>query len=101
LINTTELPLEVLGSDNITSLNSATKLTGIPAGATIVHLTATTQNVRVTLDGTTPTASVGERIVAGGETRKFNLTDLSNIQVIEETASASLHVNYFRPKAIG
>lgn len=99
--NVKQYPLEALGGVNLTSLATATGLTNIPRGTTIVRVTATTQNVRVTFDGTTPTAAVGERVVAGGETREFNVTNPENIQVIEEAASAALYVTYFRYKTSG
>lgn len=100
--NVSQLPLEALGSVNMTSLASATGLTAIPSGATIVRLTATTQSVRATFDGTTtPTAAIGDRIVAGGETVEISLTDLSKVQVIQESATASLFVAYFRPRPTG
>jgi hypothetical protein len=99
--NVSQLPLEALGDVNMTSLATAIALTGRPAHATIVRLTATTQSVRITYGGTTPTAAIGDRIVAGGETIEISMTDLSLIQVIEEAASASLYVAYFRPQPVG
>ena len=99
--NVIQHPMEPLGSVNITSLSSAVGLSSIPSGATMVRLSAVTQNVRITFDGTTPTASVGNRILATGEDLEISLTDLTKIQVIEETASASLYVSYFRPKTTG
>lgn len=99
--NVSQFPLEAIGSANMTTLSAAIGLTAIPSGATIVRLTATTTSVRVTYDGTTPTAAIGDRVVADGETVEISLTDLSAIQVIEEAASASLYVAYFRPKATG
>lgn len=99
--NVKQYPLEALGSVNLTSLSSASRLTSMPQGTTVVRVTATTENVRVTFDGTTPTSTVGERVVAGGETREFHVTNPENIQVIEEGASAALYVTYFRYKISG
>ncbi len=99
--NVKQYPLEALGSVNLTSIATASRLTSIPAGTEVVRVTATTQNVRVTFDGTTPTASVGERIVAGGETREFIVTNPEKIQVIQEAATAALFVTYFRYKTTG
>lgn len=101
MINVAQLPLEPLGSTRMATLSAALKLTKIPAHATVAWLTADTQPVRVTVDGTTPTSTVGNLIDAGTEGVILNLVDLTVIQVIETAASAALNVSYFRPKAIG
>ena len=101
MLNVAQLPLEPLGSTRMATLNLAIRLTKIPSGATIAWLTADTQSVRVSVDGTTPTSLVGNLIVADNEGVILNLVDLSVIQVIEASASAVLNVSYFRPKPVG
>jgi hypothetical protein len=83
------------------TLTAALGLSAIPRGATFAWLSADTQAVRITLDGTTPTATVGNLIPAGTEGVWLNLVDLAAVQVIEAAASAALNVSYFRPKATG
>lgn len=77
-----------------TSLSSATALSGgsLPTGATMALIQAESQNVRWRDDGTNPTASVGQRLLAG-ESRWFG--NLSALKFIEEAASAKLNVNYY------
>jgi len=85
-----EAPLSV-GSNSHTqnsSLSSAVTLT-TPAGANALLIQAFTQNIRYTVDGTTPTASKGFQLAAGS----ILLIDVGadmTIKVIEETASASI-----------
>lgn len=72
----------------VTSLSSATTI-AIPDGADKVTLQAKTKNVLLTLDGTTPTATLGLELVAN----TFYVVDLGvghQIKVIEKEASASL-----------
>lgn len=81
-----------LGYQQITSLSSATALT-VPAGAAYAIVQAETQAVRWRADGTSPTASVGMTIPAGGELQLE--AALSTIKFIEVTTSAKLNVHYF------
>lgn len=99
--NVSQFPLEALGSVRMATLTAAINLTGIPSNATTVWLTADTQSVRITLDGTTPTATIGQLIVAGTEGVIISVTDLAAILVIETAASAALNVTYFRPQPTG
>jgi hypothetical protein len=68
-----------------TDLSSAVTLTR-PDGAINLMIQPLTQNVRITLDGTTPTASVGFQLTAG-EIYVFPVPSAS-VKVIEESASA-------------
>ena len=74
-------------------ISSAVALT-IPAGATKLLIQALTQNIRFTLDGTTPTATVGFQIVAGDPPLVIPLSSVTTITVIEETATADMQYQF-------
>jgi hypothetical protein len=85
-----------LGFDPIASshnsgatISSVTTLAA-PAHAKKLMIQALTQNVRITLDGTAATTSVGFQLKAGDPVVIFPLGPHSVIKVIEETATASL-----------
>ena len=72
----------------ITSLSAATTLS-IPDGADVLTLQPKTQNVVLTLDGSTPSSTVGMELTAGTP----YVVDVGvgyTVRVIEKTASASL-----------
>jgi len=73
-------------------ISSAITLTK-PEGANSILIQTLVQNVRFTLDGTTPTASVGFQILAGNPPMIIAIPGTS-IKVIEETASASLQYQW-------
>lgn len=75
----------------VSDLSSAVTLTK-PTGAVNLMLQPLTQNVRFTLDGTTPTSSKGFQLTAG-ELYVFPVPGAS-VKVIEETASASLEYQW-------
>lgn len=77
----------------LTSLSSATALSGIPAGVIFAWIQAETQAVRWRADGVDPTASVGS-VIAAGATLEFS-GNMSAIKFIEVTASAKLNIVYF------
>lgn len=90
----------VLGYQQITSLSSATKLTvptkdlnGLACKPSIAVIVCETQAVRWRDDGTAPTASVGMPL-ATGVTLQYDGA-LSQIQFIEQTASAKLNISYY------
>lgn len=74
------------------TISSATTLTP-PAGANRILIQALTQNVRFTLDGTTPTASLGFQLKAGDPPVLISVRD-ATLKVIEETATASLQYQW-------
>lgn len=82
-----------LGFEQNTSLASATGLASIPAGADLVLLQATGQNVRWRDDGTNPTATIGMVLTAAGDPYPYS-GDLTKIKFIEAAASAVLNVTY-------
>ena len=70
------------------SLSAAVTLT-LPSGANGILIQALTQNVRMKLEGV-PTASQGFQIKAGDPAVLIPLGSADSIQVIEETASATI-----------
>lgn len=74
------------------SVSTATPLAP-PTGANILIIQPITQNIRYTLDGTTPTASVGFRILANTVTF-ISVGSGMTVNVIEETASASIQYQW-------
>ena len=77
-----------------TEISSATTLT--PAdGATKLLIQALDQNVRFTLDGTTPTASTGFQLVAGDPPVMIWVAG-ATVKVIEEAATADLQYQWGR-----
>ncbi len=72
------------------ALSSAVTLTK-PSGAGLIILQCETQNVKFTLDGTTPTATVGFLLTAGDPPILVPVAGAA-VKVIEVAASAS--VNY-------
>lgn len=68
-----------------------------PAGGDVIQLQVFAQNIRYTLDGTTPTATTGFQITSGS----CVVIDVGSdhvLKVIEETASASVQYQWFRAK---
>jgi hypothetical protein len=82
-----------VGYQKITSLSSATALT-VPTGARIALMIPEGQAVRWRDDGTDPVAATGMPIAVG---QPFRYTGtLSAFKVIEQAASATLHVYYYK-----
>lgn len=77
-------------------LSSAKTLTPPNGIATKLLIQCLTQNVRYTLDGTTPTSSIGFRLVAGDSPYIIPLAYASGttVKVIEETATANLQYQF-------
>jgi hypothetical protein len=75
---------------------TSTALT-IPAGATYAVVCVRAQNVDYTTDGTTvPTASVGMQLLVNQCLALSGATVLSNFRAIQQAATATLDVSYFR-----
>lgn len=75
------------------TISSATTLTP-PALATKVMIQALGQNVRFTLDGTTPTATTGFQLKAGDPPMILPLGNSTVIKVIQEAATADLQYQW-------
>lgn len=82
-----------LGYQQIVGAAAATGLT-VPSGATCAVVSVEAQSVRYRDDGTNPTAAVGMPILPG-QTVTFNEA-LSAIKFIEQAASTTLNVNYYK-----
>ena len=79
---------KILGSHTTDATISASTTITPHADANALLLQAFTNNIRYTLDGTTPTASTGFQLAAG-EVLLIDLHSSMTIKIIEETASAS------------
>ena len=89
-----EAPLYPLGYQQITSLSSATALT-VPTGANKAVIRNETQSVRYRDDGTSPTASVGQLMLAADLPLVYSGV-LSNLKFIETTSGAKLNILYYK-----
>jgi hypothetical protein len=87
------MALETLGRELVSPLTTAQTLT-VVAGTTHAWLQALTQNVRITLDGTTATAAVGMRLTAGDPPIEITGEEAQNASVIEEAVGGTLEVIY-------
>lgn len=85
--------LKPLGYQKITSLTTAQALT-VPTGARYAMCKTEGQAVRYRDDGTNPTATDGMLIDVGDEF--WYPGNLNAVRFIEATASATLHVSYYR-----
>lgn len=74
-------------------ISSAVTLTA-PAGATKLRMQAITQNVRYTLDGSTPTTSSGFELLAGDPAIIVPIESNTTVKVIEETSAADLEYQW-------
>lgn len=77
------------------TLSSAVTLT-IPAGATGVYVQALTQNINFTMEGTTPTSTVGFTLVANDPVLAIPITTRTVLKFIEVAASATLKYQFYR-----
>ena len=73
----------------VTSLSGVQTYT-VPHYCAGILIQAFTQNVRVTIDGTTPTATVGFQVKAGDPAVFIGAPANTVLRFIEETASANI-----------
>lgn len=90
------LPLIPVGAHVANGAISSATTLDVPAGANRLLLQALAQNVRYTLDGTTPTASTGFRLTADTDPLLIVWTPGMSVKVIQETATASIQAQWFR-----
>lgn len=76
-----------------TAINASVTLTP-PTGATKILIQALTQNVRFTLDGTTPEAAKGFQLAAGDPPTLIPLGNGTVLKVIEEAATADIQYQW-------
>lgn len=74
------------------TLSSAVTLTR-PTGADVLIIQAFAQNVRYTLDGTTPTSTTGFQLTVG-TLRVIEVGLATAVKVIEESASGSIQYQW-------
>ena len=87
----TDLPFTPIGSHTSqNNLSTARTLTPPNPLATKLLVQCITQNVRYTLDGSTPTATTGFRLVAGDSPYIIPVAEGNTVKFIEETATAVL-----------
>ena len=74
-------------------VNTMTTL-NVPNNTVEVLVQALTQNIRYTLDGSTPTASYGFRLTAGNDPIRIQMAPTTTLKFISETAGAILEWEY-------
>ncbi|MGB5052680.1 MAG: hypothetical protein WBO46_27260 [Caldilineaceae bacterium] len=68
----------------------------VPVGAVQLIIQAETQNVRLTLDGTTPTATVGFLLTAGATVYTFPVAYGMTVKIIQTTATAVVNYQFVK-----
>ena len=76
-----------------TDYSSAAGVT-IPAGASKMMIQTIDQNIRITLDGTTPTTTKGFQITASRDPMIFPLSKNTTVTIIEEAATADVQIQF-------
>jgi hypothetical protein len=76
-----------------TTVSSATSFTA-PERANAALMSALTQSVNFTIDGTTPTATVGLTLKAGDTATMIPVIPGQVIKVIEQTATANFNIQW-------
>ena len=92
-LRTVDGTLRPVGFRPLTDLSSATSIP-LVSGASLVLIQAESQNLRFRDDGIAPTTSVGFQIFAG-DTLWYNAADLTDGQLIEESASGKANLLFY------
>ena len=66
----------------------------IPIGATEIVVQAVEENIRMTMDGTLPTATVGFQLVAGNVPVRILITERTTLRFLREADGAYLQYEY-------
>lgn len=94
IFTTSPKPFRTVGA-HATNASLATAVTLTPAsGATKLLIQALTQNIRVTLDGTTPTATLGFQIKAADPAVVIPIAPGTVVKLIEELATATIQYQW-------
>lgn len=88
-----EAPRINLGFEQLTGLSGAVSL-NVPDGARYAIIAVETKAVRWRDDGTAPTSAIGMPLPVGAFF--FYAGDLYAMQIIEQSASASISVSYYK-----
>ena len=89
-----EMSFAPVGAHNSGLVISSAVTITIPTYATQWMVQALTQNVRFTLDGTPPTATLGFQLKAGDPPLILSVSPGLALKVIEEAATASLQYQF-------
>lgn len=89
-------PFIKVGSHTSNSTLSSAATVTTPATSTGIIAQALTQNIRYTIDGTTPTASLGFQLKAGDQPVFIPVFEGTAVKFIEETATANLQYQAVR-----
>lgn len=82
-----------VGRQTISATTSAVVTLTVPTGAVAALLQADGNAVSITLDGTNPTSTVGQRIDDG--VFYYVDTSLTNVKLIARTATTNIQIAYF------
>ena len=90
---------KVQGRETVSSVSSSTGLTAAKLPPTVPGITyaiiqAVDGDVRYTIDGTTPTSSLGMRLLQDEIIEVWGATALANFRAIDDGATAKLEVLY-------
>lgn len=67
----------------------------VPAGSSVAKIQADTANIRMRLDGTNPTAGIGEVLVANAAPRELHGPELAAAKFTPVSGSPNLNVHYY------
>lgn len=80
----------------VADVSSAVTLTR-PDTADALQIQAFAKNIRVTLDGTTPTATTGFQLTAG-QLYQIDVGINSSVKIIQESATATVQYQWFHTR---
>jgi hypothetical protein len=88
--------IQGVGYEKLMSITTPKELTSIPASVRSAWLQAETEDVRLRLDGVSPTSSTGMLLKAGlAPLEVHGRETLQNLRVLQNASGAVLHVLYF------
>ena len=85
--------MRIIGSHTQNNTLAAAQTIDVPPSASHLLIQPLSQNVRLTLDGTVPTAALGFQIAAGSE-KLLPIESNGQVKVIEEAAGASIEYQF-------
>lgn len=83
-------------SSSVVTLTSGTYAPSGSGAALSAIVTVEDDAIRFTLDGTTPTASRGHKVAAGGSFILFGYSEVAGFKAIRVTGDAPIEVTYKR-----
>lgn len=89
------IPVSTINVDAPADFSAARTLTA-PATSSKLMIQCFTQNIRYTLDGTTPTSSVGFQLKAGDPPREISVVSGATVKAIQEAATAVVQFQWGR-----